>query len=102
MAIRKAADDLGMPYRTLHGWLRAARRSRRKPVQKAVPMLKADLEARVRGLEAEDRKLLLKRDILEMRWRISRRSIREVRLHPRRAGGCVHGTYGVPPARSDP
>jgi transposase-like protein len=34
LSIRKAADDLGMPYHTLHGWVRAARRSRRKPVQK--------------------------------------------------------------------
>jgi transposase-like protein len=28
LSIRKAADDLGMPYHTLHGWVRAARRSR--------------------------------------------------------------------------
>jgi hypothetical protein len=33
--IRKAADDLGKPNHTLHGWMCAARRSRRKPVQKA-------------------------------------------------------------------
>jgi transposase-like protein len=37
LSIRKAADDLGMPYHTLHGWARAVRRSRRKPVQKVQP-----------------------------------------------------------------
>ena len=37
LSIRKAADDLGMPYHTLHGWVRAARRSRPKPVQKVQP-----------------------------------------------------------------
>jgi transposase len=63
LAIRKAADDLGMPYHTLHGWVRAARRSRRKPVQKAQPSTKADAEARVRELEAEVRKLTPERDI---------------------------------------
>jgi transposase-like protein len=31
LSIRKAADDLGMPYHTLHGWVRAVLRSRRKP-----------------------------------------------------------------------
>jgi transposase-like protein len=30
MSIRTAADELGMPYHTLHGWVRAARRSGRK------------------------------------------------------------------------
>ena len=49
LSIRKAADDLGMPYHTLHGWVRAARRSRRKPVQKVQPRTKADAEARARG-----------------------------------------------------
>ena len=39
LSIRKAADDLGMPYHTLHGWVRAARRSRRKPAQKLLPPL---------------------------------------------------------------
>jgi transposase-like protein len=33
LSIRKAANDLGMPYPTLHGWVCAARRSRRKPMQ---------------------------------------------------------------------
>jgi transposase-like protein len=28
LSIRKAADDMGMPYHTLHGWVRAARRSK--------------------------------------------------------------------------
>ncbi len=45
LSIRKAADDLGMPYHTLHGWVHAARRSRRKPVQKVQPRTKADAEA---------------------------------------------------------
>lgn len=63
LSIRKAANDLGMPYHTLHGWVRAARRSRRKPVQKVQPRTKADAEARVRELEAEVRKLVLERDI---------------------------------------
>jgi transposase len=65
LSIRNAADDLGMPYHTLHGWVRAARRSRRKPMQKVQPRTKADAEARVRELEAEVRKLMLVRDILE-------------------------------------
>jgi len=38
LSIRKAADDLGMPYHTLHGWVRAARRSRRKPVPRCSTM----------------------------------------------------------------
>jgi len=37
LSVRKAADDLGMAYHALHGWVRAARRSRRKPVQKVQP-----------------------------------------------------------------
>jgi transposase len=61
--IRKAADDLGLPYHTLHGWVRAVRRARRKPVSIAGPRTRADAEARVRELEAEVRKLLLERDI---------------------------------------
>jgi len=56
LSIRKAADDLGMPYRTLHGWVRAARRSRRKPVQKVQPRTKADAEARVRASSVSPRK----------------------------------------------
>jgi transposase-like protein len=63
LSIRKAADDLGMPYHTLHGWVRAARRSRRKPVQKVQPRTTADAEARERELEAEVRKLMLERDM---------------------------------------
>jgi transposase-like protein len=65
LSIRKAPDDLGMPYHTLHGWVRAVRRSRRKPVQKVQPRTKADAEARVRELEAEVRKLMLERDFLK-------------------------------------
>ncbi len=37
LSIRKAADGLGMPFHTLHGWVLAVRRSRRKPVQKVQP-----------------------------------------------------------------
>ena len=83
LSIRKAADDLWMPYHALHGWMRAARRSRCKPMQKVQPRTKADAEARVRELEAEVRKLMLERDILKERRRTSRGSTREVRLHPR-------------------
>ncbi len=56
LSIRRAAGDLGMLYNTLHGWVRAARRSRRKPVQKVQPRTEADAEARVCELEAEVRK----------------------------------------------
>ncbi len=63
LSIRKATNDLGMPYHTLHGCVRAARRSRRKPEQKVHPRTKADAEARVRELEAEVRKPMLERDI---------------------------------------
>jgi transposase len=65
LGIREAADDQGMPYHTLRGWARAARRSRRKPVQRVQLRTKADAEARVRELEAEVRKLMLERDILK-------------------------------------
>jgi transposase len=65
LSIRKAADDMGMPYHTLHGWVRAARRSRRKSVRKVQPRTKAGAEARVRELKAGVRKLMLERDILK-------------------------------------
>jgi hypothetical protein len=42
----------------------------------------ADAKARVRELEADVRKLTLEKDILKKRWRTSRGSRREVRLHP--------------------
>jgi transposase-like protein len=71
LSIRKAADELGMPYHTLHGWVRAVRRSKRKPVQKVQPRTMADAEARVRELEAEVRKLMLDRDIQKRRFRKS-------------------------------
>ncbi len=64
LSIRKAADDLGMPNLTLHGWVRAAQRSRRKLMQKVQPRTQADAEARVREREAEVRKLMLERDML--------------------------------------
>jgi len=62
---RTAAEYLGIPSNTRHGWVRAARRSRRKPLQKVQPRTKADAEARVHELEAEVRKLMLERDILK-------------------------------------
>lgn len=65
LTIRKAADDLGMPYHTLHSWVREVRRAQRKPAPKARLRTMADAEARVRELETEVRKLLLERDILK-------------------------------------
>ena len=35
LSIRVAAEDLGMPYHTLHSWVRDQRRARRKTVVKA-------------------------------------------------------------------
>ena len=60
-----AAEDLGMPYHTLHSWVRDQRRARRKTVVKATPKTMVDAQARVRELEAEVRKLTLEKDILK-------------------------------------
>jgi transposase len=65
VTLRKAAEDLGMPYYTLHGWVRAAQGAGRKAVPKEPPRTLADAEARVRALEAEVRKLTLEKDILK-------------------------------------
>ena len=35
LSIRVAAEDLGMPYHTLHSWVRDKRRARRKTIVKA-------------------------------------------------------------------
>ena len=65
VTLRKAAEDLGMPYYTLHGWVRTAQGAGRKAVPKEPPRTLADAEARVRSLEAEVRKLTLEKDILK-------------------------------------
>ena len=65
LSIRVAAEDLGMPYHTLHSWVRDQRRARRKTVVKATPNTMVDAQARVRELEAEVRKLTLEKDILK-------------------------------------
>ncbi len=65
LSIRVAAEDLGMPYHTLHSWVRDQRRARRKTVVKATPKTMVDAQARVRELEAEVRKLTLEKDILK-------------------------------------
>ena len=63
LSIRVAAEDLGMPYHTLHSWVRDQRRARRKTVFKATPKTMVDAQARVRELEV--RKLTLEKDILK-------------------------------------
>ena len=65
LSIRVAAEDLGMPYHTLYGWVRDQRHARRKMVVKAPPKTTADAQARVRKLEAEVRKLTLKKDTVK-------------------------------------
>ena len=65
LSIRVAAEDLGMPYHTLHSWVRDQRRARRKTVVKAAPKTMVDAQARVRELAAEVRKLTLEKDILK-------------------------------------
>jgi transposase-like protein len=80
LSIRVAAEDLGMPYHTLHSWVRDQRRARRTTVVKATP--KTMVDAQAREPEAEVRKLTLEKDILKKRRRTSRGSSREVRLHP--------------------
>ena len=40
LLIRVAAEDLGVPYYTLHNWVRDQRRARRKTVVKASPNLR--------------------------------------------------------------
>lgn len=57
----KAAADLGMPAHTLSVWVSQARHS--KGV--FTPVAQVDLAARVRELEAQNRKLTLERDILK-------------------------------------
>ena len=48
LSIRVAAEDLGMPYHTLHSWVRDKRRALRKTIVKAPPKTMVDAQARVR------------------------------------------------------
>ena len=96
LSIRAAAEDLGMPYHTLHSWVRDKRRALRKTIDKALPKTMVDAQARVLELKAEVRNLTLEKDILKKRRRTSRGSSREVRIHSGRTRGKVHDSYGVP------
>jgi transposase len=60
-SVKQAAADLGMPENTLNVWVSQARSG--KGV--FVPAEQKDLAARVRELEAENRRLKLERDILK-------------------------------------
>jgi transposase-like protein len=55
LSIRVAAEDLGMPYHTLHSWVRNKRHARRKTVVKTIPKTMVDAQARVREFEATKR-----------------------------------------------
>jgi len=59
--VKQAAADLGMPEATLNVWVSQARNA--KGV--FLPDEQKDLAARVRELEAENRRLKLERDILK-------------------------------------
>lgn len=59
--IHQAAADLGMPANTLTVWVSQARRE----AGVFRPESEKDLAARVRELEAENRRLTLERDILK-------------------------------------
>jgi transposase-like protein len=65
LSIRTAAEELGMPYHTLHSWVRDQRSVLRKTIVKAPP--KTMVDAHVRELEAEVRKLTLEKGILKKR-----------------------------------
>jgi transposase len=60
-SVRQAAADLGMPENTLNVWVSQARNGKGA----FVPAEQKDLAARVRELEAENRRLKLERDILK-------------------------------------
>ncbi len=62
LSIRVAAEDLGMPYHTLHGWACDQRRARRKMVVKAPPKTMVDAHARVHKLEAKVSKLTIEKE----------------------------------------
>lgn len=59
--VQQAAADLGMPLNTLNVWVSQARRQ----VGVFTPEVPRDLAARVRELEAENRRLKIERDILK-------------------------------------
>lgn len=60
-SVRQVAEDLGMAKHTLHAWVSQARRGRGV----FTPVAERDLNARVRELEAENRRLRIERDILK-------------------------------------
>lgn len=60
-SVKQAAGDLGVPFNTLNVWVSRARNG--KGV--FLPDEQKDLAARVRELEAENRRLRLERDILK-------------------------------------
>jgi transposase-like protein len=60
-SVKQAAADLGMPEHTLNAWVGQARQG--KGVFQ--PEEQKDLTARVRELEAENRRLRIERDILK-------------------------------------
>ena len=57
----EAAANLGMPVNTLIGWVSRARNGQGP----FTPVAEKDLAARVRQLEAENKRLRLERDILK-------------------------------------
>lgn len=60
-SVKQAAADLGMPENTLNVWVSQARNG----TGVFLPGEQKDLAARVRELEAENRRLKLERDILK-------------------------------------
>ena len=65
LSVRRAADDLGMPYHTLDGWVHSTRVTQRKPMPTLPRKTLVEAEARVRELEAEVRKITLEKEILK-------------------------------------
>lgn len=61
VGVEKAAADLGMPPNTLRVWIVQAR----KGSGVFTPVAEKDLHARLRELEAENRRLRTERDILK-------------------------------------
>jgi transposase len=59
--VATAAENLGVPHNTLHGWI--AQANRKKGV--FTPQAERDVAAHVRQLEAENRTLRIERDILK-------------------------------------